>query len=68
MGFELVTFRFVVNALTHCPTLLTILGMKIILDFIVYFDRKYSQYGGLPYPLKYKYKYELFSIASFQKN
>lgn len=45
-GFELITYRFIVNAQNNCVTLL---GnnfvkekiFKIILDFFVYFDRKH---------------------------
>lgn len=45
-GFELVTLRFVVNAPTHCAMLFgtNLFGggiIKIMLDFIVYFYRKY---------------------------
>lgn len=41
--FELMTYRFVVNALNHCATLLDSnvwneRNYKIIHDFIVYFD------------------------------
>lgn len=67
VGFALMTWKFVVNALmqsaalTHCAMLLAIGNnfgeekmYRIILDFIVYINRKYlSQYGGLPYHLKH---------------
>lgn len=46
VGIELMTFRFVVNALAHCVSLLGNIIRKesickIILDFTVYFDMKY---------------------------
>lgn len=55
-GFEAMTYRFVVNALIHCSTLLrTNFGkeknIKIILDFMVYFYRNYVT-GGVPFHLK----------------
>lgn len=44
-GFRLMTYRFLVKALTNCTSLLgSISGkefIKLLLDFIVYFDRKY---------------------------
>lgn len=51
-GFGLMTYRFLVKALTNCTTLLgSISGkefIKLLLDFIVYFDRKYFQYESAP--------------------
>lgn len=45
-GFEAMTYRFEVNAPTHCSTLLSTnfgkqKNIKIILDFMVYFYRNY---------------------------
>lgn len=53
MRFKPITNRFVVNALTHCAALL---GnnfekesiYKIVLDFIVYFGRKYDTIWRCP--------------------
>lgn len=47
------TYRFVVNAPTHCAPLLgSNFGKenvyKVMLDFIDYFDRTMSQYGSVP--------------------
>lgn len=58
--------RFVDNALIHCPT---VLGNKvgkeitnIILDFIVYFHQKKSQYGGVQFHLKILVKNSAFVV------
>lgn len=58
--------RFVDNALIHCPT---VLGNKvgkeitnIILDFIVYFHQKKSQYGGVQFHLNILVKNSAFVV------
>lgn len=51
-GFELMTYRFLDNALTHCTTLLGNNFAKkknYILNFFVYFNVKC---GGVSYHLK----------------
>lgn len=56
-GFELITYRLVVNTLTHCATLLmNYVGkdwvkIKIILDFIFISIGSTSQYGVSRTPL-----------------
>lgn len=48
---ELMTCRFVVNALIHCATRLgNNLGKKKITDFIVSFDRKFVSIWRCPVP------------------
>lgn len=49
------TYIFVINALNHYATLLGIIilkerKIKIIFDFIVYFDMKYVTTRGYPLP------------------
>lgn len=53
------TFRFVMNPLTHCATLLFgTFGKETIYKLHLKVTIKStSQYGGLPYHFKYKYMY-----------
>lgn len=55
LRLNLMPYRFIVNTLIHCATLLGTCKQfgnkiiyKIMLDFTVYLDRKY---GGVPYHL-----------------
>lgn len=55
VGVELMTYRFVADAQTHCARLLGHnIGVKqfykIILDFIIYFDRKFVTIWKCPVP------------------
>lgn len=52
MGFELMAYRFVVLFPSAVGEQFVERNYKIVLDFIVYFDRNSSQYGGVPLNFK----------------
>lgn len=52
MGFELMAYRFVVLFHSAVGEQFVERNYKIVLDFIVYFDRNSSQYGGVPLNFK----------------